>query len=683
MNRLLLLLLLLLLLRVVLMLGAPPAWAVTSQGASGEQVLVGPKSTPGPADRHGSWHEQPGRLSVDPHPSHDHYFVPKSPDFADGFVRLRVTTPREGAVAVGVRVAVTGDVRGLDGYALVVTRKDAHWARWDHGRLRAIDQPLAIDGLAKSAALDLELWAIGPHLGAQLRDGDSLAPLGALSVTDGKYTAGRTGLYVLARKSTPPVVTAWAVRPAKTVGQTAPSPQPPTWPGGPWRFVRTADCAGGRPAAAGLCRFTPDQLERRRRAGAELNVVPTEGPFRWLAQTTYLDGAMLGEELRRLVGPRCRLVELGQSAHGRPLWAIATTEAPDTAPALLIDGGHHGDELLSVDFALDAARGLCSEGDPDVVAWRRKVRAWVVPMVNPDGVQVQLDSSAARGRKNDADPAHEGVDLNRNYPFRWAALGDLGSSDWPGDDWFRGPRPASEPEVQAVMRLADGEHFVAGLSYHTLGTVILAPYTTDGMANPEPNEAWQLAQTLARALPVQPSGRRFQVKRQMYPVDGVSQDWLRAAHGTAALLLEGAVQNPTGDALRQRTVLATRPSWRALVAAVADGPRVSGRVLDVDGQPVTADVVVLEQAPKQGEHWQSRCRDGQFDRLLAKPGPGTLRVTVLGRAPVDVPFEAQPQAELEVRLPFVAHERHACVVPALCSRAALEADARRTCLAAL
>jgi len=59
------------------------------------------------------------------------------------------------------------------------------------------------------------------------------------------------------------------------------------------------------------------------------------------------------------------------------------------------------------------------------------VNMWLVPLANPDGF-------VRHTRKN----AH-GVDLNRNFPWRWARL--YGS-------YYSGNKPASEPETRALMR---------------------------------------------------------------------------------------------------------------------------------------------------------------------------------------------------------------------------------------
>lgn len=696
---------------------ARPLLAVTSMtplgsnSGAGETILLGPRSVPGPADRKGPWQIAPGHLAL-PHvdDTHEHWFVPQAPDMTDGFVRLRLETPRAGKVALGLRIAVDAkDVALLSGYAIVLGKADVTLSRWDHGRLRPLDRPVPLPGLAASKTVEIEAWLVGPHLGAQILDGETLKPLGSASLSDTTYVHGRTGVWVLARKGAGPTLLDWRVHVA--VQQTG---QGVRMPAGSLRFVKGTPGAPppGPIVAPGITALDPTALERARRSGLDLATLDVDSPFRWLLnlrspmdRAVYRDGAAVAQDLTDLqkrFPTLCRVVELGRSAQGRPLLALEISDHPgvdEPEPSVLLNGAHHGDELVSVEFALDAAHRLLegaapTEGaapDPQLREIVQGLHVWVVPLVNPDGVQRYLDESSYAGRKNardtlgDGPQPDDGVDLNRNYPFRWFGLGELGSRSRPQDDWYRGPQPASEAETQAMMKLADSEHFATALSYHTLGTVILAPYTTDGAADPEPNDAWNLAKRLVKALPVQPNGRRFVLRRNIYPVDGVDQDWLRAAHGTDALLLEGAVQNPLSARLLARTVAATRDSWRTLLEATLRGPRVSGRVVDARGQPVAAEVVVREQAPRMGERWTSRCRDGHFDRMLAKPGRATLRVTVPGHAPLDLPLDVTGVAIQDVQLPFAGHDlatpgQHACAVPELCSQAALQAQRAGTCL---
>ncbi|HEX8752031.1 MAG TPA: M14 family zinc carboxypeptidase [Solirubrobacterales bacterium] len=112
---------------------------------------------------------------------------------------------------------------------------------------------------------------------------------------------------------------------------------------------------------------------------------------------------------------------IGHSVEGRAIFAVREGR-PGRNVRVLVVGCIHGDETAG----MRVARGLLARRAP------RGAELWVVPTLNPDGV-------AAGTRGN----AH-GVDLNRNFPFAWLPLG--------GGE-YSGPRPLSEPESRAAVRL--------------------------------------------------------------------------------------------------------------------------------------------------------------------------------------------------------------------------------------
>ena len=114
---------------------------------------------------------------------------------------------------------------------------------------------------------------------------------------------------------------------------------------------------------------------------------------------------------------------IGHSVQGRPITAVQLGD-PAAERVALVVGLIHGDEHAGLRI-VDRVEGRASE--------IQGVQLWVIPSVNPDGAR-------AHARKN----AH-GVDLNRNFPYRWR--GGLPHSD----GYYPGPEPASEPETRAVI----------------------------------------------------------------------------------------------------------------------------------------------------------------------------------------------------------------------------------------
>jgi protein MpaA len=121
---------------------------------------------------------------------------------------------------------------------------------------------------------------------------------------------------------------------------------------------------------------------------------------------------------------RQRVVVLGRSVEGRPIVAAEVKSASARA-AVLVVGCIHGNESAGIEVAR-ALRGAGAIPGIDL---------WVIDDLNPDGL--------ARHTRQNAD----GVDLNRNFPWRWRASGRR------GDQQFPGPRALSEPEARLAHAL--------------------------------------------------------------------------------------------------------------------------------------------------------------------------------------------------------------------------------------
>lgn len=112
---------------------------------------------------------------------------------------------------------------------------------------------------------------------------------------------------------------------------------------------------------------------------------------------------------------------LGRSEHGRPIELVVAGD-PSAQRRLLVVGCVHGNECAGIAVARALERLRPSNG----------AAFWVVPDLNPDG--------AAAGMRGNAD----GVDLNRNFPFRWRPLTGTFNA---------GSSPLSEPESRIASRL--------------------------------------------------------------------------------------------------------------------------------------------------------------------------------------------------------------------------------------
>lgn len=700
------------LLRLALV-ASPPASGFPAHDPTGERILlgaVGDAKAPQPVPKAwslGTWRDDHGSLALDAGvPGRDALWLADGLELGDGLVRARIVVDGRLDMSLLLRVRSSDPGRNdLAGVSLSLAGTHARLDRWDRGQARPLAPAVALKSLKKHRSLELVITLIGPLIVALIHDGDTFELLATLSASDPTYLSGQVGLRAGPKQAPGHRFTLLSILPA--TGPTAPNKPAPTKPAskpGPLGalrhfFIDPADLprlpaplrARSRElpvdgiASATALELGPAEAERLRRSGvailAERGELPwsssdpdfrvrrgqppttTHSGFR--IDESFKDPAMV-EALLRAYAARfpaiTRLVEIGRSHQGRPLLALKISDHPEQdedEDAVLFNGAHHGSELMTIEYTLDAIQTLTEQyaHDPGVRRWVDNLEIHVVPLVNPDGNHYYMHSSRTAGRKNgrdtDADGEldwWDGVDLNRNYPFRWGSLGELGSRGWYAEHNYRGTAPASEPETAAMMRLAATQRFAASISFHTYSTAILSPYTIDGVDNPQGDEAWSIATALAAAAPAQPNGRPYRVRRKLYPVDGTDQDWHRHTHGTLAYLLEGSHHNPRDPAVRLAAVTATRPVWQALLDRVLAGPTLVGHVRDELGRPLEAAIYLDDLSLQTGERWTSRPRDGRFFRALARPGEYTIRAERPGCPEVHQRVQVRQRSSAELVL---------------------------------
>lgn len=156
-----------------------------------------------------------------------------------------------------------------------------------------------------------------------------------------------------------------------------------------------------------------------------------------------------------------RRIVLGTTREGRAIVAQRLGR-PDAPATLLVVGQMHGDEPKGRAVVARLRRTAAVTG----------VQIWTISTINPDG-------SKAFTRTNS-----RGVDLNRNFPYRWGS----GSSAYPV-----GRRAASERETRITMRFLGDLRPDLILSLHQAYHSI-----DDGIAK---NHAWVLRLSRLFGLP--------------------------------------------------------------------------------------------------------------------------------------------------------------------------------------
>lgn len=199
--------------------------------------------------------------------------------------------------------------------------------------------------------------------------------------------------------------------------------------------------------------------------------------------------------------------KLGYSTNGLEIAALEITEKTSkTAPAIYINGTHHGNERASTEAALAVIDFLTkNKNKPLVRDMLRRYRFIIQPLVNPDGFM--KESRFAAG----------GIDPNRDYPH---------------------PTNTGKPfrlvETQLVGKLMEKENFVGSVAFHSGIEAILWPWCFSDQKVYHERQFFTLGKLVAQAMGI----RKYKQSYKDYKSEGEFIDYAYMTYGTYALTVE-------------------------------------------------------------------------------------------------------------------------------------------------
>ena len=201
-------------------------------------------------------------------------------------------------------------------------------------------------------------------------------------------------------------------------------------------------------------------------------------------------------------------IDTTKTREGRTIWFVKISDQPDinepTEPQGLFSAVHHAREPVGMHQLIYFMWYLLENYNmiPELKNLVNNTALFFVPCLNPDGYifnQTEEPLGGGMWRKNRRNNGNGtfGVDLNRNYGFKWG-FDDFGSSPFPDEDTYRGDEAFSEPETRAMKHFCETHRFKAGLNYHTYSNLIIHPWGFNNLQCPDSTLFRNLAKEMAK-----------------------------------------------------------------------------------------------------------------------------------------------------------------------------------------
>lgn len=345
---------------------------------------------------------------------------------------------------------------------------------------------------------------------------------------------------------------------------------------------------------------------------------------------SYLDSLNNIEELNEWL----MIDTIGYSSQENiPIIAIKISDnasIKEDEPRVLFVGQVHAEEILGVEIVLDLINDLLFP-DPSINTHMNILKEyldiWIIPTLNPEGLNVVHDGHDLSYRKNkrdfspngpypnsifDFDPSIgndvDGVDLNRNFGFNWA-FGDTflepDNSDYGSHyDYYKGEEPFSESESIALRNLALENDFVFSIVWHSSrsGNLSEKVFTSwkweEVKESPDLNIMKKISDHFSGLIPTE-DGTSTYLSVFSGSRNGKIHDWFYKATGSFQYLVECGTANLQPDSiLIENTIERTKPAMIYLmdraIGYYADASQITGIIYDSEtNQPIEGAVVEI------------------------------------------------------------------------------------------
>ena len=344
-----------------------------------------------------------------------------------------------------------------------------------------------------------------------------------------------------------------------------------------------------------------------------------------------------------------RVDSVGHSTqYGRPIWMVKLSDNPDQEepePSILFIGQVHAEEVEGIEVCISLMQELLNNLDQEEFRNRlEELELYFILTANPEGLEVVHSGEDVTYRKNCRNNTGDdefrfqegfgwdtsGVDLNRNFGLHWdRGLGLFEREDEQGVyNYYRGPGPSSESEVEMLSNLALTHRFFLSVSYHSSRTglnseKVIAPWNWEGKFPPDSAAIDGLLEAVSTRIPTQDNNSTYEPVHTLGRI-GQSLDWFYQAVGTIQFLIE------IGDGIQQDSTILVQLIEEQKSAAYfmmdfaagnASLPNLGTLTVlatnENNGDPLEVEIAIYQLSDPVLEPRKTEASTGRFDWLLS------------------------------------------------------------------